>query len=99
MKPIHPGSRRTTWPDRLKGLEEVEDCYSVAGDENYILNVRVGDAVGQLESPAARGSVRPRSVSTRTTVVLSTPFEARTGGDPGLSEGSSGRRRHETLSP
>ena len=60
-------------PDRLRGLSEIEACYSVAGDENYILKVRVGGP-GGLEDLIAR--IRAAAaVSTRTTVVLSTPWE------------------------
>jgi Lrp/AsnC family leucine-responsive transcriptional regulator len=62
-------------PDRLSTVPEIEACYSVAGDENYILKVRVA-------TPAALESLRARirakaNVSTRTTIVLSTPYEAR----------------------
>ena len=62
-------------PDRLKGLEAIEACHSVAGDENYILKVRVAspsaleDLLQQIRTLA--------NVSTRTTVVLSTPYEDR----------------------
>ena len=74
VKPIDPAAPDDV-PDRLKDLEEVEDCYSVAGDENYILKVRVGTP-GELES--LLGKLRTVvEVSTRTTVVLSTPFEDR----------------------
>ena len=74
VKPIDPAAPDDV-PDRLKDLVEVEDCYSVAGDENYILKVRVGTA-GELES--LLGRIRTAAeVSTRTTVVLSTPFEDR----------------------
>jgi Lrp/AsnC family transcriptional regulator, leucine-responsive regulatory protein len=62
-------------PQRLADLPEIEACHSVAGEENYILKVRVGTP-GDLESLLAR--IRAdASVSTRTTIVLSTPFEAR----------------------
>jgi len=62
-------------PDRLSGLEEIEACHSVAGDENYILKVRVATP-GALEQLLAR--IRAAAgVSTRTTIVLSTPYEAR----------------------
>ena len=62
-------------PDRLRHLQEIEACHSVAGDENYILKVRVA-------SPAALEDLLQRirsaaNVSTRTTVVLSTPYENR----------------------
>lgn len=62
-------------PDRLAHLEEIEACHSVAGNENYILKVRVATP-GALEALLAR--IRTAAgVATRTTVVLSTPFESR----------------------
>jgi Lrp/AsnC family leucine-responsive transcriptional regulator len=62
-------------PDRLAQLPEIEACHSVAGEENYILKARVATP-GALEQLLARirGSA---AVSTRTTIVLSTPYEAR----------------------
>jgi Lrp/AsnC family leucine-responsive transcriptional regulator len=60
-------------PERLRDLTEIEACHSVAGDENYILKARV-QAPGDLENLLAR--IRATAnVSTRTTVVLSTPWE------------------------
>jgi Lrp/AsnC family leucine-responsive transcriptional regulator len=62
-------------PERLQELEHIEACHSVAGEENYILKVRVGspreleDLLQQIRTLA--------NVSTRTTVVLSTPYENR----------------------
>ncbi len=62
-------------PERLAGLSEIEACHSVAGEESYILKVRVATP-GDLEDLLAR--VRAAAnVATRTTVVLSTPYEAR----------------------
>ena len=62
-------------PQRLSSLPEIEACYSVAGEENYILKVRVATPA-TLETLIAR--IRSAAgVSTRTTIVLSTPFEAR----------------------
>ncbi len=62
-------------PERLASLPEIEACHSVAGDENYLLKVRVATP-GSLEGLLAR--IRHEGcVSTRTTIVLSTPFEAR----------------------
>jgi Lrp/AsnC family leucine-responsive transcriptional regulator len=60
-------------PDQLAGLSEIEACHSVAGDDAYVLFVRV-------ESPTALEAlireIRKRAnVSTRTTVVLQTFFE------------------------
>jgi Lrp/AsnC family leucine-responsive transcriptional regulator len=74
VKPFDPSAPDDT-PERLTGIEEIEACHSVAGDENYILKVRVGSP-GDLEDLLAR--IRAAAgVSTRTTVVLSTPYEAR----------------------
>ena len=62
-------------PDRLKDIPEIESCWSVAGDESYILKVRVATP-SALESLIAR--IRSvANVSTRTTIVLSTPYESR----------------------
>ena len=60
-------------PERLRGFPELEACHSVAGDENYILKARVRTP-GDLEELLAR--IRATAnVATRTTVVLSTPWE------------------------
>src|SRR6266567_4061063 len=62
-------------PQRLAHLSAIEACHSVAGDENYILKVRVAspaaleDLLQEIRSAAG--------VSTRTTIVLSTPYENR----------------------
>lgn len=62
-------------PDRLAHLHEIEACHSVAGEESYILKVRV-PTPGALEELLAR--IRTAgNVATRTSVVLSTPYEAR----------------------
>jgi Lrp/AsnC family leucine-responsive transcriptional regulator len=63
------------YPDRLRDLPEIEACWSVAGDESYILKVRVATPA-ELEELLAK--IRSKAnVSTRTTIVLSTPFEYR----------------------
>lgn len=74
IKPIDPSAPDDA-PDRLAGISVIEACHSVAGDESYILKVRVS-------SPAALEAVLQEiraaaNVSTRTTVVLSTPYEGR----------------------
>ena len=62
-------------PDRLRDIADLEACHSVAGEESYILKARVATP-GDLEDLLAR--VRSgANVSTRTTVVLSTPWEER----------------------
>ncbi|WP_431032327.1 Lrp/AsnC family transcriptional regulator [Streptomyces sp. P6-2-1] len=74
VKPFDP-SAPDDIADRLAPVEEIEACHSVAGDENYILKVRV-QSPHDLENLLAR--VRSLAgVSTRTTVVLSTPYESR----------------------
>jgi Lrp/AsnC family leucine-responsive transcriptional regulator len=62
-------------PERLAGIEAIEACYSVAGDQSYLLKVRVA-APTDLEELLAR--IRSAAgVTTRTTIVLSTPYEHR----------------------
>ena len=74
IRPIDP-SQPDDSPDRLRGLPEIESCWSVAGDESYILKVRVATPA-DLEDLLAR--IRAAAnVSTRTTIVLSTPYENR----------------------
>ena len=74
IRPIDP-SQPDNSPDRLRGLPEIESCWSVAGDESYILKVRVARPAA-LEDLLAR--IRAAAnVSTRTTIVLSTPYENR----------------------
>ena len=74
VKPIDP-SEPDDAPERLRGIAEIESCYSVAGEESYLLKVRVATPAA-LETLLAR--IRAAAnVSTRTTVVLSTPYESR----------------------
>jgi Lrp/AsnC family transcriptional regulator, leucine-responsive regulatory protein len=74
LRPIDPSAPDDA-PERLRGLEEIEACHSVAGDESYILKVRVATPA-DLEDLLAR--IRSAAnVSTHTTVVLSTPWEGR----------------------
>lgn len=62
-------------PKRLAKIPAIESCYSVAGEEAYILKVRVASP---QELEALLSEIRSTvGVSTRTTVVLSTPFEDR----------------------
>jgi len=62
--------------EQLSGQTEIEDCWFVAGEESFLLKVRVPD-VDALE--VTLGALRRiRGVSrTRTTVVLSTRWENR----------------------
>jgi Lrp/AsnC family leucine-responsive transcriptional regulator len=63
-------------PEMLAGLTEIEACHSVAGEDAYVLFVRVASptALEQL----IREIRKRANVSTRTTVVLQTFFERRT---------------------
>ncbi len=62
-------------PARLAHLRAIEACHSVAGMESYILKVRVAspDALEALLQEIRAAA----NVTTRTTVVLSTPYEDR----------------------
>ncbi|MCW2938732.1 MAG: AsnC family transcriptional regulator [Actinomycetia bacterium] len=74
IKPIDPAAPDDA-PERLAHLTAIEACHSVAGEENYILKVRVSspsaleELLQQIRSSA--------HVNTRTTIVLSTPYEGR----------------------
>jgi len=74
IKPFDPSAPDDA-PERLASLSAIEACHSVAGEENYILKVRVA-------SPAALEDLLQHirtlaNVSTHTTVVLSTAYENR----------------------
>ncbi|MGK5553621.1 Lrp/AsnC family transcriptional regulator [Actinomadura kijaniata] len=74
IKPTDPAAPDDA-PERLAHLSAIEACHSVAGEESYILKVRVGtpneleELLQQIRAAA--------NVATRTTVVLSTPWEGR----------------------
>ena len=74
IKPFDPAAADDA-PQRLAHLAAIEACHSVAGEENYILKVRVAsptaleDLLQEIRAAA--------NVSTRTTIVLSTPYENR----------------------
>ena len=74
IRPIDP-SQPDDYPERLVDIPEIESCWSVAGEESYILKIRV-PTPSHLEDLLAR--IRAAAnVSTRTTIVLSTPYENR----------------------
>ncbi len=74
VTPIDPAAPDDA-PERLQHLLAVEACHSVAGTESWILKVRVGSP-GELEGLLSE--IRSAAgVQTRTTVVLSTPWEDR----------------------
>ncbi|MDA0638707.1 Lrp/AsnC family transcriptional regulator [Nonomuraea sp. CA-218870] len=74
IKPIDPAAPDDA-PERLAHLSAIEACHSVAGDESYILKVRVASPVALEE--LLQQIRAAANVSTRTTVVLSTPYEHR----------------------
>jgi Lrp/AsnC family leucine-responsive transcriptional regulator len=70
------GSEQDEIAAALRGLPEVESCWFLAGEESFLLMVRVAD-VASLEHTLGRLN-RIRGVArTRTTVVLSTKWEGR----------------------
>jgi Lrp/AsnC family leucine-responsive transcriptional regulator len=71
--------------DALGGLAEVESCYRVAGDESFVVKVRVA-TVDELEHALGRLRRIDGVARTRTTLVLSTRFESR----PNTSEVTDG---------
>ncbi|WP_207770515.1 Lrp/AsnC ligand binding domain-containing protein [Frankia canadensis] len=74
ITPIDPSAPDDA-ADRLANIVEIEACHSVAGDESYLLKVRVASPT-DLEALLQR--IRAAAgVSTRTMVVLSTPYEGR----------------------
>ncbi len=61
---------------RVREVREIEDCWFIAGEDSYMLKVRVHD-VDELERVVSR-ITRIKGVGrTRTTVVLSTKWEGR----------------------
>jgi Lrp/AsnC family leucine-responsive transcriptional regulator len=62
-------------PDRIGDLTEIESCHSVAGDDSFVLFVRV--ATPKALEALIREIRRRAEVTTRTTVVLQTLFERR----------------------
>lgn len=61
---------------RLAALPEVEHCWFVAGEETFVIKVRVPDVAG-LEHTIRQLNAIQGVARTRTTVVLSTKFEDR----------------------
>jgi Lrp/AsnC family leucine-responsive transcriptional regulator len=74
ITPIDP-SQPDDAPARLEHIESIESCHSVAGDESYVLLVRVRsaraleDLLQQIRTAA--------NVRTRSTIILQTFYEDR----------------------
>ncbi|REG00593.1 Lrp/AsnC family leucine-responsive transcriptional regulator [Asanoa ferruginea] len=74
IRPFDP-SQPDDAPERLAHIPEIESCYSVAGDDFYLLLVRVA---GPADLERVLQEIRTSAnVTHRTTVVLSTPYEGR----------------------
>jgi Lrp/AsnC family transcriptional regulator, leucine-responsive regulatory protein len=74
ITPIDP-SQPDDAPARLEHIEAIESCHSVAGDESYVLLVRVRSARA-LEDLLQR--IRTAAnVRTRSTIILQTFYEGR----------------------
>jgi Lrp/AsnC family leucine-responsive transcriptional regulator len=74
IRPFDP-SQPDDAPVRLAHLSEIDSCYSVAGEDFYMLLVRVASPA-DLER-LLQEIRTAANVTTRTTVVLSTPYENR----------------------
>ena len=74
IRPFDP-SQPDDAPERLAHLPEIDSCYSVAGEDFYLLLVRVASPA-DLER-LLQEIRTAANVTTRTTVVLSTPYESR----------------------
>ncbi|MFN2518098.1 MAG: Lrp/AsnC family transcriptional regulator [Jatrophihabitantaceae bacterium] len=74
ITPLDPANEYDI-PERLREVTEIEACYSVAGEDSFVLFVRVASP-SALEA-LIREIRRRANVSTRTTVVLQTFFEGR----------------------
>jgi Lrp/AsnC family leucine-responsive transcriptional regulator len=74
ITPLDP-SQPDDAPARLEHIEAIESCHSVAGEESYVLLVRVGsprdleELLQQIRTAA--------NVQTRSTVILQTFYEGR----------------------
>ncbi|PZG12853.1 AsnC family transcriptional regulator [Micromonospora craterilacus] len=74
IRPFDP-SQPDDAPERLAHLPEIDSCYSVAGEDFYLLLLRVA---GPADLERVLQEIRTSAnVTTRTTVVLSTPYEHR----------------------
>jgi Lrp/AsnC family leucine-responsive transcriptional regulator len=62
--------------EAMREMPEIEDCWFVAGEETFVVKVRVPDVAALEEVIGALNRI-PGVARTRTTVVLSTRFEGR----------------------
>ena len=73
ITPLRPRARVRHARAPGRELTEIESCHSVAGDDSFVLFVRVASPTALEE--LIREIRRRANVSTRTTVVLQTFFE------------------------
>lgn len=74
ITPLDP-SQPDDAPSRLRHIDEIESCHSVAGEESYVLLVRVASARA-LEDLLQR--IRTAAnVRTRSTIILQTFYDGR----------------------
>jgi Lrp/AsnC family leucine-responsive transcriptional regulator len=74
VSPIDP-TEPDNVPEKLRHLPAIEACHSIAGEASYLLKVRFATPP-DLET-LLREIRAAANVSTRATIVLSTPFEGR----------------------
>ena len=74
ITPLDP-SQPDDAPARLQHIEEIESCHSVAGEESYILLVRVASARALEE--LLRQIRTTADVQTRSTIILNTFYSDR----------------------
>lgn len=87
------GAEQDDLADALAQIDQVEDCWFVAGEEAFVVKVRVAD-VDALEHTLGVLRRTKGVARTRTTVVLSTRFEGRRPSIP--PEGGKGTRLGQT---
>lgn len=71
-----PDTEYAAVTDELEKIPEVESCYFLAGEESFLIKVRVG-SIGELEPLVTRINRLPGVARTRTAIALSTKWESR----------------------
>jgi Lrp/AsnC family transcriptional regulator, leucine-responsive regulatory protein len=79
------GSDHDEVATRIYEIPEVEDCWFIAGEDSFMLKVRVAD-VDALEKSVGRLAGVAGVARTRTTIVLSTRWEGRIPHVPEVAE-------------
>jgi Lrp/AsnC family leucine-responsive transcriptional regulator len=62
--------------DAFEKMDEIESCYFMAGEESFLLKVRLG-TIAELEQLIVRINRTPGVSRTRTAIALSTKWEGR----------------------